>query len=51
MAGSSPTVLHLDGADDQDFALAAAAAGTGERGVSGVADDLGLVDLRCTADG
>ena len=44
-AGTGTAVRHLDGADDQDLALAAAPATPGERIVLAAAGDRGLVDL------
>jgi hypothetical protein len=44
-AGASPTVLHLDGASDQHFALMAAATAAGERIVLTAAGNFGFVDL------
>ena len=44
-AGSGTAVLDLDGADDQHFALRAAAAAAGERIVLAAAGDFGFVDL------
>ena len=44
-AGAGSAVLDLDGADDQDFAPAAAPAAAGERIVLAAAGDCGFVDL------
>ena len=49
-AGAGATVLHLDGTDDQDLALAAAAPATGERIVLAAAGDFGLVNLDQTGE-
>jgi hypothetical protein len=49
-ARTGTIVLHRDGADDQDLALAAAPATAGERIVLAAAGDLGLVDLDQTGE-
>src|SRR3954451_3911068 len=43
--GASPVVRDLDGADQEDLALMAAPAATGQGIVLAAADDLGFVDL------
>jgi hypothetical protein len=50
-AGSGAAVLHLDGADDQHFALMAASAAAGQRVMLAAAGDFGFVDLDQTGQG
>jgi hypothetical protein len=49
-AGAGTTVLHFDGPDNEDFALAAAPPAADERTIFATAGKLGLVDLHQTGE-